>query len=141
MVPGRGDSWRVGGVVSGGYHVAHASEAQALRGVKQEGEEEAAVIGALEAADEATGPERGREGALVNINICCIFVLTTSSKECVSDMNLAISCNYSLTTIFLFLVSRCSALGNPKPIITWRRIDGNPLRIILKDGSTRKGSY
>ncbi len=34
---------------------------------------------------------------------------------------------------------RCSALGNPKPVITWRRIDGNPLRIILKDGSTRKG--
>jgi hypothetical protein len=34
---------------------------------------------------------------------------------------------------------RCSALGNPKPVITWRRIDGSPLRILLKDGTTRKG--
>ena len=59
MVPGRGDSWRIGGVVSGGYHVTHAREAQALRGVKEEGEEETAVIGALEVADEATRPERG----------------------------------------------------------------------------------
>ena len=34
---------------------------------------------------------------------------------------------------------RCSAAGEPKPVITWKRLDGNPLRIILKDGTMRKG--
>ena len=34
---------------------------------------------------------------------------------------------------------RCSAAGEPKPVITWKRIDSSPLRIILKDGTMRKG--
>ncbi len=32
-----------------------------------------------------------------------------------------------------------SALGDPKPTITWKRLDAQPLRIVTRDGSTKKG--